>query len=99
MPGPRSRSASLHALQPTTKCLLLLPVRLPFGEGLALVPGLLALGQGDLDLGAAVLEVERQGDQGEPLLVDPGLDPVDLLPVQQELALTPGGVVGPGALG
>src|SRR4051794_8848405 len=65
---------------------------------MTLVEGLLAPREGDLDLGAAVLEVQRQRDDRQPLLVDPLLDLVYLGAVEQELALAPGGVVVPGAL-
>src|SRR3954452_3534644 len=94
-----STNGSVHALHPPADGLLGLAGRLPLGQGMALVPALLALGQRDLDLGPAVEEVEREGHDREALLVDPPLDLVDLLAVEQQLALAPGRVVGPGALG
>src|SRR4051794_10801446 len=97
--GATSGSSVTHALQVPAEGLLLLPVGLPLGERGALVPGLLALRERDLDLRPAVLEVERQRDDGEALLADPALDLVDLDPVEEQLALAAGGVVGPGALG
>src|SRR4051794_18409498 len=99
MSSLRSRGSVTHALQPAAHRLLGLPVGLPFGERVPLVPGLLAARQGDLDLRAAVEEVERERYDGEPFLVDPPLDLVDLVTVEQQLALAPGGVVGPRALG
>src|SRR3954465_13015148 len=80
----RTASASdsvTHALQAATDVLLDLPVGLALGEGGALVPGLLALGERDLDLGPAVLEVERERDDREALLVHAPLDLVDLIAV------------------
>src|ERR1700710_644161 len=74
--GGRSPSV-IHPLQPPANSLLDLPVGLPLGERGPLVPRLLALGQRDLDLGAAVEEVEGQRDDGEAALVDPALDLVD----------------------
>src|SRR5688572_29387297 len=88
-----------HALQPASELDLLLPVELALGDGLSLVPRLLALGETDLDLGPALHEVERQGDDRVALLADLALDLLDLRLVQQQLALALRGVVGPGALG
>ena len=53
----------------------------------------------DLDLGATVLEVQRQRHERVALLGDLALDLGDLGAVQQQLALAARGVVGPGALG
>ena len=58
-----SAAGSVHALELAAERLLLLAVGLLGGERVALVVGLLASRQGDLDLGAAVLEVERERDQ------------------------------------
>ena len=71
----------------------------PLGDRLPLVVGLLASRQGDLHLGAAVLEVQRQRDEREPLLAHLRLDLVDLGAVQQQLAPAADLVVGPGPLG
>ena len=87
------------ALEPAADGLLLLALGLAVGERVALVVGLLALGQPDLDLGAAVLEVERQRDQGVALVADLALDLGDLGLVEQQLAAAARRVVGPGALG
>src|SRR6478672_12119323 len=94
-----SCTGSVHALQPATDRLLGLPGGLPLGERVPLVPRLLALGQRDLDLRPAVEEVQRQRHDRQALLVHATLDLVDLGAVEQQLALAPGGVVGPGALG
>src|SRR4051812_10756938 len=94
-----SGGSVIPSLEPAPDGLLGLPGGLPLGERVALVPRLLALGQGDLDLGPAVEEVQRERDDREPLLADLALDLVDLLAVEQQLALAPRGVVGPGALG
>ena len=48
-----------------------LAIRVPARDVATLVTDVLALGEGDLDLCSAVLEVHRQRDQGQPLLVDP----------------------------
>src|SRR5262245_59142182 len=71
-----------------------LAVGVPFGEHLALVVGLAAAGQGELDLGPAVLEVEPERHQREVLLVDDVAQPVDLRPVEQQLAAALGLVPG-----
>src|SRR3954464_8792043 len=92
-------SSVTHALRPAADRLLGLPVGLPLRERVPLVPRLLALGERDLDLRPAVLEVQRQGYDGQALLVDPALDLLDLGAVEEELALAACGVVGPGALG
>src|ERR1700760_2203780 len=60
---------AVHALELATERLLLLTVGLLGSERVALVVGLLASRQGQLDLGAAVLEVERQRDQRVAALV------------------------------
>src|SRR5439155_2039632 len=53
---------------------------------LALVVGLLALGDGELDLGPALLEVEPQGHEREAALRRFGGELGDLTAVQQQLA-------------
>ena len=70
---------SVHALELPAQRLLLLAVGLLLGEGVPLVVGLLAAGQRELDLGAAVLEVQRERDQREAALVDLALELVDLV--------------------
>src|SRR5690349_6536414 len=78
------------------------PVRLApvllLTQGLALVVLLLALRQRDLDLGPAVLEVQGEGHDRVTRLLGLGLQLVDLLAVQEQLALAAHGVVGPRAL-
>ena len=61
-------------------------VGVTLGDGVALVVALAAPGQGQVDLGPAVLEVDRQGDQGEGILGGPPPELVDLAAVQQQLA-------------
>ena len=86
---PGSRAASARS---ASRLLSRSAMRLP----LVVLP--LAGGHGDLDLGVAVGEVDRQRDQcgagGGQLALDPG----DLLAVEQQLAGAPGRVVGPGAV-
>src|SRR5205814_2520777 len=72
---------------------------LPLAQGLALVVGLLAARDTDLDLDPAVLEVHGQRNDGHALLAGLGPDLLDLIAVQQELALAPRLVVRPRALG
>src|SRR4051794_16873039 len=97
--GSTGAGSVIPSLETAAHGLLGLPVGLPLGQGVPLVPRLLAPRQGDLDLGPAVEEVDRQGHPRDPLLGPPPLDLVDLLAVEQQLALAPGRVVGPGALG
>ena len=54
--------------------------------GGALIPFLLAFGQGELALDAAVAEVEADGDEGIALLSGHALELADLVFVQQQLA-------------
>src|SRR3954447_7024620 len=91
--------ASVQALEAAADRLLLLAVVLLLAQRLALGPRFLALGQSDLHLGPAVLEVQRQRDDRVALLAGLPLDLVDLGPVEQQFALAPGSVVGTGALG
>src|SRR6478609_4739619 len=77
-------------------------VRLPrvllLAERLPLVVLLLALRERDLDLDPAVLEVQRERHDRVARLLRLRLQLVDLGPVQQQLPLPLGRVVGPGAL-
>src|SRR4051794_27249070 len=61
-------------------------VGVSLGDGLALVVRLAAAAHAELELGPAALEVQRQRHQREVLLVDPLLDLVDLVLVQEQLA-------------
>jgi hypothetical protein len=63
-----------------------LAVGVSLGDCFALVVLAAALGETELDLRFAVLEVEAQRDQGEALLTDLVLNLVDLLLVEQEAA-------------
>ncbi len=67
-----------------------LPLVVPVAKGLSLVVGGLALGQADLDLDLALLEVHLERDQGEALLGDLTGDPVDLTTVEEQLAVLSG---------
>ena len=58
----------------------------------ALVIGVAALGQSDLDLREAVDEVDLERDEGEALFVDLAGQPIDLASVNQQLPL-PLGIV------
>src|SRR6266852_8751973 len=64
--------------------------RLPIGGfaalGLALVPELLAFGQGKFELYSAVFKIHAGGDEGEPALLRPANQLADFLPVHQQLA-------------
>src|SRR3954469_12198072 len=72
--------------------------RLPLGEGLPLVVRLLATRQRDLDLGVAVLEVQRQRHDRQAGLLGLADQPMDLALLEQQLAHPAGGVVVPRAL-
>src|SRR5262245_27126593 len=77
------------------------PVRFPLqfavAQRVALVVQFLSLDQGDLRLGSRSLEVERERDAGDPARRDGAGPPVELPPVQKELAVPLGKVIGPGA--
>src|SRR3954452_25626626 len=92
-------SASCTALEAPAQRLLHLALRLALADRLPLVVRLAAAREGELDLGVAVAEVQLQGDQREPALLRLADEPLDLLLVQQQLALTARGVVVPGPLG
>src|SRR5690606_17765116 len=64
------------------------------GDVVALVVELLALGEGDLHLRSAVLEVEPERDDGVPLLLDPLPQRLDLAAVEEEAARARRLVVG-----
>ena len=53
----------------------------------------LPLGQGNLHLGLALLDIELQRHQGHPLLLHPGVEPVDFIAMHQELPRPTGLVV------
>src|SRR5262249_54471890 len=69
------------------------PVGLAVGDRRALVVQLLAAREAELDLGPAVLPVELGRHEGETALAQPPAQPVDLAPVEQELAHPLGRVV------
>ena len=60
------------------------------GDVLALVLFGLAFGHAELELGPTVLEVQREGDEGEAILGQAGTDLLDLGPVEQQLAVPTG---------
>src|SRR5713101_6864878 len=69
------------------------PIRLAALDRFAFVVVLLALREADRHFDTAVLEVHPDGDQGHPLLDGLPDQLLDLLPVQQELALPRGLVI------
>src|SRR5690348_15557186 len=75
-----------------------LPAVLLLTQGLPLVVLLLTAGERDLGLGAAVLEVQGEGHDRVTRLLRLRRQLVDLLAVQEQLALAAHRVVGPGAL-
>jgi hypothetical protein len=94
---PAPSGAPLPQLRRRDRPLRLPPVLL-LPQGLALVVLLLASRESDLGLRPAVLEVQGQGHDGVTRLLGLRLQLVDLLAVQQELALAARGVVRPAAL-
>src|SRR5699024_6778653 len=63
-----------------------LPAVLLLAQRVPLVVGLLARGQGDLDLGPSVTEVQRQRNDGASLALDLQRDLVQFVAVQEQLA-------------
>ena len=61
-----------------------LALRIAFGAALTLVVKLLALAETKLDLDPAVLEIERQRNQGDAILHDAGLELDNLTLVHQQ---------------
>src|SRR5206468_1931367 len=90
--------ASIRSLTPRLQLALDLAPRVAIGHGAPLVAQLLALGERDLRLHAAVLEVEPRRDEREALLTHLPVEPVDLAAVQEELARPVGLVVRPVAV-
>src|SRR5437870_1871094 len=86
--GPSALTWTIFALQVLTLLLLL-----ALGDRAPLVAQLLAPRDRDLDLHSAVLEIEPRRHEGEALLAHLGVQPLDLAPVQQELARPVGLVV------
>src|SRR4030095_1490088 len=85
MHGEKRWESALVAHQPG---LVALPVSRLLG--LALVDLALALGDAELDLGdAAIVEVDREGNQGNTLTLHRAEQPVELAPPDQQLPSTP----------
>ena len=63
-----------------------LPLRVPLGDGLTLVGLASSATEGQLDLGPALAEVQAQGHERQTLLGDAGLQSIDLVAVQEQLA-------------
>src|SRR5262249_8282292 len=91
------RSSTL-ALAPCLQCALHLPLRVALHERAALVAHVLASGERELDLDAAVLEVEACPDERQAFLAHLPVQPVDLPAVEEELPGTRRIVVRPVAL-
>jgi len=72
------------------QCALDLPVGVPLGDGIPLVVLRFALAQAQLQLHAAVFEVDFQGNEGVPLAHDEGIQFADFALVHQELLGTHG---------
>src|SRR5580700_3037042 len=62
------------------------PIRCPAREHVALVVRVLALGESQLDLGAAVFEIDFQGNDRIALLAHAAPQLIDLAPMHQEFA-------------
>src|SRR3954453_19633134 len=86
-------SASCTALEAPAERLLHLALGLALADRLPLVMCLAAAGESELDLRVPVAEVQLQRDQREAALLGLAEEPLDLLLVQQQLALAPRGVV------
>src|SRR5436305_8502613 len=89
-----ARSSSSSSATPRLEHALDAALRLAVGDVAPLVAAFLAPPQGELDLGAAVLEVQAGRDEREALLGHLGGEPLDLAAVQEELALPVGVVRG-----
>src|SRR5206468_5165770 len=91
-----ARSSSSSSAAPALELALDAALRLAVGDVAPLVAAFLAPRQGELDLGATVLEVEARRDDGEPFLGHLRGEPLDLTAVQKELAGAIGVVRGDG---
>src|SRR3954469_23818024 len=96
-PGSPGRVPLLAEVAAARHGALGLAAVLPLAQRLPLVVLALALGDGDLDLGPAVLEVDLERDEGVAALLHPVADLEDLLLVEEQLPLPPRRVVRPGA--
>src|SRR5262245_7064776 len=75
-----------------------LPLDLSLAQRRPLVVELLATGRADLELGATLLEVDPQRNQGQAALGDLASEAADLASVEQQFAITLGIVIGVGAM-
>src|SRR5437588_9826014 len=93
-PSPRAHELGINHLAAT----LQRPFHLPLGVAVShiapFVPLLLAAGDRELDLDAAVLEVEPRRDDRQALLTHLAVERVDLAAMQEELPRTHRLVVG-----
>src|SRR5262249_19705475 len=92
------QAGSGHSLGAAAQLAGDLPVGVALGPIPAFVVGLLTAGQRQFDLDLAVGEVHRQRHQREVAVADLADQVVDLPAVQQQLAVAPRRVVGPGAV-
>src|SRR5574338_482391 len=90
---PPAPAGILRSSQPPRHGARCLPLRLTPLQIFPLVVLLLAPAQRQADLGLAAREVDLERDECQPLLLDRADQPLDLAPVQQELARAHGRVV------
>src|SRR5436305_13448447 len=87
-----ARSSSSSSATPRLELALDAALRLAVGDVAPLVAAFLAAPQRQLDLGAAVLEVQAGRDEREALLGHLGGEPLHLAAVQEELSRAVGAV-------
>src|SRR4051812_28993431 len=95
---PRGGYLSVHAFATAAHGLVDLFLGVAAGEVLALVVGLLALGETEFDLGVPIVEIDLERDEGDAVVAELAHHLGDLLAVQEEFADAAWLVVGPGAL-
>src|SRR3954447_5210613 len=89
----RTARSSNSSSAPAPERPLDVSVSVALGDVAALVALLLAAADGELELRAAVLEVEPRRDDSQPFLLDLADQGLDLAPVEQQLAVAAGLVV------
>src|SRR6266550_9385090 len=82
-----ARRAARPRLTPSPECALDVPVGVALGNVPALVALLLAARDCELDLGAAVLEIELRWDDRQSLFLHLADQRVELAPVHEQLAV------------